>query len=174
MSRGWWNRIIMVVRSFCCVWLSLVFLCGFAFMLTYLIRRRCDTLPHCAPIRRSTDKLSPLTCYIFAQTSVLFPNRCVYSDKVFFKEGGSQAACLDGPTTWEPVAFLSLWWLLAISNERERERATRSSPEFFRADIHNRGKRDVLPQHACGLIVHFFSDVTLGRVLDSGSRLQAE
>lgn len=122
----------MVVRSFCCVWLSLVFLCGFAFMLTYLIRRRCDTLPHCAPIRRSTDKLSPLTCYIFAQTSVLFPNRCVYSDKVFFflKKGGVRLPVwMDRPP--ESQLPFSHYGDCSPSPMRERERERPGALQSF-------------------------------------------
>lgn len=63
--------------------------------------------------------------------------------------------------TWEPVVFLSL-----CSPSPARAGATRSSPEFFRADIYNRECARVvlwLPPRERGLIVHF-SHVTLERV----------
>lgn len=130
------------------------FLCGFALMFTYLIRRRCDTLPHCVPTtqpKQPHDKegwgggsLSPVSCFNIPKHLPFIPIHFSPCPSSLFRRGSEKESA-------QPVPVFVCGWsdhlraschslimvLLAISTERERKRATRSSPEFFRADIYN-------------------------------------
>lgn len=146
---------MMVVRSFCLFGSTLCFLCGFALMLTYLIRRRCDTLPHYG---------GNLSCHLlkYGQTSVLHLETFQSLLPMSFRHVAwcIQALCA-------VCACVCLWvdrsprascHSFIVVTARHLQRPTRSSPEFFRADVYNRGKQIVFRAYnATACIVHFFT-----------------
>lgn len=184
----------MVVRSLF-VWLSRVFSVWLLHWCLLTLSGGDVTHCHIVSLRRSPSSNTIKRVWggiSLLSVAVIYPNICPsswhisvharlrYLDKVQRRRELSLCPCLsvDGAITWEPVAILSLWCCSpSPPRERERKRATRSSPEFFRADIYNRAKAHCfqsapMPQHPCDLHCALFrydigTFVLLCRRLDS-------
>lgn len=181
----------MVVRSLF-VWLSRVFSVWLLHWCLLTLSGGDVTHCHIVSLRRSPSSNTIKRVWggiSLLSVAVIYPNICPsswhisvharlrYLDKVRESSACARVCLWMERSPESQLPFSHYGAARHLHRERERKRATRSSPEFFRADIYNRAKAHCfqsapMPQHPCDLHCALFrydigTFVLLCRRLDS-------